>query len=91
MHHISIISVHLDMEWQDHISTDENVLLGKPTVKGTRISVEHIIGLLAKGWTEQQILENHPRLTKESLQAVFSYIQECLKDGSPLTGASVRL
>jgi len=69
------------MDWQTYISTDQNVLLGKPTVKGTRISVEHIIGLLAQGWTEQQILENYPRLTNKSLQAVFSYIQDCLKDG----------
>ncbi|MEQ9098580.1 MAG: DUF433 domain-containing protein [Imperialibacter sp.] len=69
------------MEWREHIASDNNVLLGKPTVKGTRVSVEHIIGLLAQGWTEQQILENYPRLTHESLQAVFSYIQECLKDG----------
>jgi uncharacterized protein (DUF433 family) len=69
------------MEWRDHIASDNNILLGKPTVKGTRISVEHIIGLLAQGWTEQQILENYPRLTHESLQAVFSYLQECLKDG----------
>lgn len=69
------------MEWRKHISSDNNVLLGKPTVKGTRISVEHIVGLLAQGWTEQQVLENYPRLNHESLQAVFSYIQECLKDG----------
>lgn len=69
------------MEWQTHISSDDAVLLGKPTIKGTRISVEHIIGLLAQGWTEQQILENYPRLTSESLPAVFSYIQDCLKDG----------
>lgn len=69
------------MEWRKYIISDDNILLGKPTVKGTRISVEHIIGLLAQGWTEQQILENYPRLTHESLQAVFSYIQECLKDG----------
>lgn len=69
------------MDWQTYISTDQNVLLGKPTIKGTRISVEHIIGLLAQGWTEQQILENYPRLTTKSLQAVFSYIQDCLKDG----------
>jgi len=69
------------MNWRTYISTDDNVLLGKPTVKGTRISVEHIIGLLAQGWTEKQILENYPRLTGESLKAVFAYIQECLKDG----------
>jgi len=69
------------MEWREHVISDNKVLLGKPTVKGTRISVEHIIGLLAQGWTEQQILENYPRLTNESLKAVFSYIQDCMKDG----------
>jgi len=69
------------MKWQEYIVSDKEVLLGKPTIKGTRISVEHIIGLLAQGWTEMQILENYPRLNQESLQAVFSYIQECMKDG----------
>ncbi|MBO6494766.1 MAG: DUF433 domain-containing protein [Roseivirga sp.] len=69
------------MNWQAHITADNTILSGKPTVKGTRISVEHIIGLLAQGWTEQQILENYPRLTAESLKAVFPYIQDCLKDG----------
>jgi len=69
------------MKWQDHIVSDNDVLVGKPTIKGTRISVEFVVGLLAQGWTENQIMENHPRLTKESLQAVFSYIQECIHDG----------
>ena len=69
------------MDWKNYITADDTVLLGKPTVKGTRVSVEHIIGLLAQGWTEDQILENYPRLNHESLQAVFSYIQACLKDG----------
>lgn len=69
------------MNWKDYIISDKEVLLGKPTVKGTRISVEHIIGLLAQGWDEAQILENFPRLTKESLQGVFSYLQECIQDG----------
>ncbi|TAD87404.1 MAG: DUF433 domain-containing protein [Bacteroidetes bacterium] len=69
------------MNWKDHIVSDKEILLGKPTLKGTRISVEHIVGLLAQGWSESQILENFPRLTKESLQAVFSYIQECIHDG----------
>ena len=69
------------MNWKDYIISDKEILLGKPTVKGTRISVEHIIGLLAQGWSEAHILENYPRLTKESLQAVFAYIQECIHDG----------
>ena len=48
------------MKWQDYIVTDTEVLLEKPTVKGTRISIEYIVGLLAQGWTEQQILDNYP-------------------------------
>lgn len=69
------------MRWQEHIEVNEKILVGKPVIKGTRISVEHIINLLASGWNEQQILDNYPRVTKEKLQAVFSYLQECMKDG----------
>ncbi|MBX2967825.1 MAG: DUF433 domain-containing protein [Cyclobacteriaceae bacterium] len=64
------------MNWQDHIISDKDVLLGKPTIKGTRVSVEHIVGLLAQGWSEDDILENFPRLTKVSLQAVFVYTHD---------------
>lgn len=69
------------MDWRIYIENNENVLIGKPVVKGTRLSIEHIIKLFASGWSEQQILENYPRLTKESLQAVFAYIQDIIKDG----------
>lgn len=69
------------MNWKDYIVSDEKILLGKPAIKGTRIAVEHVVGLLAQGWNESQILENYPRVTKESLQAVFLYIQECIHDG----------
>lgn len=69
------------MNWRDHIGTDPNVLVGKPCIKGTRLSVEHILKLLASGWPEEMILKNHPRLTRESLQAVFAYASDCLEDG----------
>lgn len=69
------------MNWREHIVSDKDVLLGKPTIKGTRISVEHIVHLLAQGWSENEILENFPRLEKSSFQAVFSYMDECMKDG----------
>ena len=68
------------MNWQDYIISDTNVLLGKPTIKGTRISVEFLIKLLASGWSEEEILENYPRLTKEHLQAVFSFIYNQIED-----------
>jgi uncharacterized protein (DUF433 family) len=69
------------MNWQEYIVSDKEVLLGKPTIKGTRLSVDHIIGLLAQGWSGEQILENYPRINKESLQAVFAYIYDCMQDG----------
>jgi uncharacterized protein (DUF433 family) len=56
------------MNWKDYITADSAVLGGKPTVKGTRISVEFIIQRLAEGWTETQLLENYPRLTRTHLQ-----------------------
>jgi uncharacterized protein (DUF433 family) len=69
------------MDWNKYIVSDKKILLGKPTIKGTRISVDHIISLFAQGWTEEQILKNYPRITKEALKAVFSYIHECIRDG----------
>ncbi len=59
------------MNWQNKIVLDKDVLLGKPTIKGTRLSVEFIIERLASGWTQEQLLENYPRLSREDLQAVF--------------------
>jgi len=70
------------MDWKDYIVADPAVFGGKPTIKGTRISVEFIIQRLAQGWTESDLLENYPRLTAKHLQAVFAYVQECIEDGS---------
>lgn len=69
------------VNWQDYIESNKAVLLGKPVIKGTRLSVEHIVSLLAQGWSEQQILDNYPRLTTESLRAVFGYLEDCIRDG----------
>jgi len=69
------------MNWKNYIVSDDNVLAGKPVIAGTRISIEFIIDRLASGWSEEDLLENYPRLKKEHLQAVFAYIRECLKDG----------
>lgn len=63
--------------------SDPEVLLGKPMVKGTRLSVEFILGLFAEGWTEQQVLENYPTLTGEGLRAVFAFAKDCMRGESP--------
>jgi uncharacterized protein (DUF433 family) len=65
--------------WQDYIISDKQILLGKPCLKGTRISVELILELLSAGWTEDQLLESYPNLSSNSLRAVFLYLKECMQ------------
>lgn len=69
-----------EIGWRDHIHTDPEILSGKPVVKGTRLSVEFILGLYANGWSEQQIIKNYPTLSKESLVAVFAFAAEYMKE-----------
>ncbi len=61
------------MTWQEHISIDPSVLVGKPVVKGTRLAVELIINLLGKGWTQEQILNSYPNITAEDIRACLAY------------------
>jgi uncharacterized protein (DUF433 family) len=49
-------------------------------VRGTRLAVDFILGLFASGWTHEQVLENYPALSPESLQAVFAYAAEVLHE-----------
>ena len=70
----------MNVNWKKYIHSDPEVLVGKPVVKGTRLSVEFLLGLLAKGWNEKQILKNYPRLTADSLQAVFAFAAECMRE-----------
>jgi uncharacterized protein (DUF433 family) len=70
----------MEINWRQYIHSDSNVLVGKPVVKGTRLSVEFLLNLLAKGWNEKQILKNYPKLTTDSLQAVFAFAAECMRE-----------
>jgi uncharacterized protein (DUF433 family) len=73
------------MGWQDYIHSDPEVLLGKPVVKGTRLSVEFLLGLCAAGWTQEQILDNYPSLTPDALRAVFAFAAEAMQEESLYT------
>ncbi len=67
------------MNWQEYIISDSGILTGKPTIKGTRISIELILELFSLGWTEKQILDSYPSVSADSLRAVFSYLKDCLQ------------
>lgn len=61
------------------ITSDPNIMMGKPVIAGTRITVEHILEELAGGATIEDLLEAHPRLTREAIQAALSYVLDLLK------------
>ena len=60
------------------ISLAPDVLAGKPVVRGTRLSVEFVIGLMADGWNEADILANYPGLAHEDIIACLSYARDTL-------------
>ena len=67
------------MDWRERIEANPDVLVGKPVVKGTRMAVEFIIGLMAQGWSEEQILQNYRHLTREDIRACLAYAGELLE------------
>ncbi|HEX7181658.1 MAG TPA: DUF433 domain-containing protein [Thermoanaerobaculia bacterium] len=67
------------MDWRERIAVDPNILVGKPVVKGTRISVELVIDLLARGYSKEQILEQYDHLTADDIQACLAYASETLR------------
>jgi uncharacterized protein (DUF433 family) len=64
------------MKLTDRIVTDPAVLVGKPVVRGTRLSVDFLLDLMAQGWPEAEILRNYPGLTRDDLLACREYAAE---------------
>jgi uncharacterized protein (DUF433 family) len=67
------------MSWQERIVLDPAILTGKPTIKGTRIAVEFIVDLLARGWTAEDILREYNHLTADDVQACLAYASDVLQ------------
>jgi uncharacterized protein (DUF433 family) len=61
------------------IASDPNIMMGKPVIKGTRITVELILEKLGAGETIEEILEAHPRLTREGVLAALRFGAEALR------------
>jgi uncharacterized protein (DUF433 family) len=62
------------------IISNPEILGGKPIVAGTRLSVEHILGLLLHGMSDAEIIESYPALTKDDIREVLRYAAQALKD-----------
>jgi len=69
-------------DWQQHITSDPDILQGKPCLRGTRLSVELIVGWLAQGWTHEMLLEAYPQLSKEGILAALAFATEMLREES---------
>jgi uncharacterized protein (DUF433 family) len=68
------------MDWRSRIVIDPKILVGKPVIRGTRISVELVVDLLASGWTHQQLLESYPHLSEQDILACLTYAGELLRE-----------
>ncbi len=68
------------MALSDRIVVDPKILTGKPIVRGTRISVELVVELLAAGWSHAQILASYPHLSEEDIRACLGYATELLRE-----------
>ena len=64
----------------EQITANPNILGGKPIIRGTRISVEFILDLLASEVSEEEILEDYPHLTKEDIHACLRYAARSCKN-----------
>lgn len=60
----------------NRIVVDPTIMTGKPTIKGTRLTVQHILGLLAQGMNIEEILREYINISKEDVLACLAFAQE---------------
>ena len=70
------------MDWRERIVSDPDILMGKPCIKGTRLSVELILGWLAQGWTHETLLQSYPQLAREDILAALAFAADMMRDES---------
>jgi uncharacterized protein (DUF433 family) len=64
---------------ENRITVDPKICSGKPCIKGTRIMVKNILGMLARGYTREQILNAYPELVTEDISAALEYASQVIK------------
>jgi uncharacterized protein (DUF433 family) len=67
-------------DWRERIVVDPSVLVGKPVLRGTRLAVEHVLGLVAAGWTFEEVLGEYPGLAEEDIRACVAYARDLLAE-----------
>lgn len=69
----------MKMDIFQHIEVNPKILMGKPVIKGTRISVELILEKLSAGETENDIIQAHPHITRDNIKAALAFAAQSLK------------
>ena len=64
----------------EHITLEPRIMVGKPVVRGTRLTVEYLLGLFAQGATQSEVLEEYDGLTAEDLQACFLFAAKSMSE-----------
>jgi uncharacterized protein (DUF433 family) len=72
------------VDWSKYIHQDPQILVGKPVVRGTRLSAEFLLEFFATGGTEEQALATYPWLTRDALRAVFAFAAQCVRERYPV-------
>jgi len=67
-------------ELLERVTMNPDIMVGKPVIRGTRLTVQHIVGLLASGMTEDEIVSEYDGLTHDDIQACLLFAAEALGD-----------
>ena len=75
------------MNYQDRVAANPKVMLGKPVIKGTRITVELVLRKIAGGYSFDEIIEMYSHITKEDILASVSYAVSVIESEDTLQSA----
>ena len=67
-------------QMHEHIVVNPDIMVGKPVIKGTRLPVEYILGLLAQGTTHAEMMKEYPKITEKDIQACLLFATKVLGD-----------
>jgi len=67
------------VNWRERIEINPDVMTGKPIIRGTRLTVDHVIELLAEGWTTEQVVAEYPGVSPEDVAGCLAYASAVIK------------
>ena len=69
-----------ELNWRDHVASEDGVMSGRACIKGTRIAVELLLRDLGEGATEDELLESYPTLTRDDIRGALLFAASCIAD-----------